>query len=360
MTGGLDTRLIIACANARPGELPCLTHGGMYKDMLDVRIAKRVADVCGQSHYVIPLDMGFLLNFPEMAAKTIYITDGLADVSQSHHLYLNKVVRNQFKIKITGKYGSQVIKQISAFHRPTGYDSDESLISPDFLKYWTAAKAGFREHDVGHPLSQMAFKEIPWWWGGVLSIESSQVTIRSPYLDNEFVNLLYRSPFESIDPVQFQLGIVRKLRPDIYRIMTDSGYGGSANPVARKLRCRYYRSIKLIEKAYGRDKLPYSLQHPLAMIDASILSPFRLNRLFLGMADYRHYRIWTRDELSPYIKAILLDASTLNRPYWNRSYLEKAVRDHTKGLRNRLNEIMRVLSIELVHRTLIDNYDLYR
>jgi hypothetical protein len=299
-----------------------------------------------------------LSNFPDIAEKTIYLTDGLADVFQSHLLYLNRIIRSQFRIKISGKYGSQVIKHVSAFHRPTGYDSDESLISPDFRKYLSAAKDRFRKHEEGHPLSQMVFKEIPWWWGGIVSIESTQLAARSPYLDNDFVDLLYRSPFDKIDPVAFQLGVVKKLRPDLYGIMTDAGYGGSGNPVARALRRRYYRLIRLIEKIYGRDKLPYSLQNPLALIDGYLLSPLKLNRLFLGMADYRHYRIWTRDALAGYIKAVLLDERTLSRPFWNRGYLEKAVNDHMTGRKNRLNEITKVLSIELVHRTLVENSQL--
>ena len=94
------------------------------------------------------------------------------------------------------------------------------------------------------------------------------------------------------------------------------------------------------------------------MIDSCLLSPLRLNRLFLGVADYRHYRIWTRDALAGYIKAVLLDDRTLSRPYWNRGYLEKAVKDHIAGRKNRLNEITKALSIELVHRTLIENRDL--
>jgi asparagine synthase (glutamine-hydrolysing) len=359
LTGGLDTRLIIACADVRPGELPCLTHGGMYKEMLDVSIARDVARTCGQSHRVIPLDRDFLMTFPEVSAETVYLTDGLADVAQSHLLFLNRIVRNTFKIKITGKYGSQVIKHLSAFHRPTGYGSDEDLISPDFRQYSSAAKATFKEHDTGHPLSQMVFKEIPWWWSGISAIEFSQLNVRSPYLDNEFIELLYRSPFESIDPVRFQLGIVKKVRPDLFRIMTNAGYGGSDEPIARSLRRFYYRLIGLIEKAYGRDKLPYSLQHQVAMADKRLLSPLHLNKLFLGKADYRHYRLWTRGELSPYIKSVLLDERTLKRPFWDSHYLAKAVTDHVTGKKNRLNEIIKALSIELAHRTLIERVDSY-
>jgi asparagine synthase (glutamine-hydrolysing) len=47
LTGGLDTRAIIACRNPGPGELPCYTFTGSYKDILDARIAPKVAKACG-------------------------------------------------------------------------------------------------------------------------------------------------------------------------------------------------------------------------------------------------------------------------------------------------------------------------
>ena len=60
-TGGLDTRSILACINPPPGALPCYTFGGTYRDIWDVRIAPKVAKVCGQSHKKILLDDHILL-----------------------------------------------------------------------------------------------------------------------------------------------------------------------------------------------------------------------------------------------------------------------------------------------------------
>ena len=355
LTGGLDTRMIIACSNMKPGELPCLTHGGMYNDMLDVRIARKVAAACAQNYYVISLDKRFLYSFPTLAERTIYITDGLANVFASHHLFLNKAVREIAAIKITGKYGSQVIKNISAFHRPTGYDSDARLISRDFIGYLPAARSQFSQHVSGHPLSAMVFKEVPWWWSGIISVEFSQITVRSPYLDNSFVNLLYRSPFPKIDPVRFQLEVIRKRRPDLYEIMTNAGYGGNLHSFLNKGQKLLYKTINLLERAYSRDKLPLSLHHPLAWIDYHLINPLGVNRLFMGLGDYTHYRTWTRDELSDYIQEILLDKRTLSRPFWNKKNLERAVSDHIKGRMNSLLEIQKALSIELIHRMLIEN-----
>ena len=43
LTGGLDTRMIMAWQKARPGSLPCYTFGGMFRDCQDVLVARQVA-----------------------------------------------------------------------------------------------------------------------------------------------------------------------------------------------------------------------------------------------------------------------------------------------------------------------------
>src|SRR5262249_33192047 len=53
LTGGLDSRMIMAWSKADPGTLPCYSFGGTYRDCEDVKLARRVARVCGQPHEVI-------------------------------------------------------------------------------------------------------------------------------------------------------------------------------------------------------------------------------------------------------------------------------------------------------------------
>ena len=60
LTGGLDTRMIMAWQRPAPGSLPCYTFGGTYRDCRDVRIARHVAAECGQSHDVIRVGQEFL------------------------------------------------------------------------------------------------------------------------------------------------------------------------------------------------------------------------------------------------------------------------------------------------------------
>ena len=60
LTGGLDTRIIMAWRKAAPNSLPCYTFGSMYRDNQDVKLARRVAKICGQQHEVITTGKEFL------------------------------------------------------------------------------------------------------------------------------------------------------------------------------------------------------------------------------------------------------------------------------------------------------------
>jgi len=80
----------------------------------------------------------------------------------------------------------------------------------------------------------------------------------------------------------------------------------------------------------------------------------RLERLFLGRQKFCHFRTWYRHQLAGYVKEVLLDPRSRSRPYLNGSVLEPLVNAHVTGLCNYTVEIHKLLSMELLHRTLLD------
>jgi asparagine synthase (glutamine-hydrolysing) len=85
-----------------------------------------------------------------------------------------------------------------------------------------------------------------------------------------------------------------------------------------------------------------------------LLSPFHLERLFLGRHKFLHFRVWYRDSLSEYVRQILLDPLTLSRPYLERKGLESMVHGHLSGKQNFTLDIHKLLTLELLHRQLLD------
>jgi asparagine synthase (glutamine-hydrolysing) len=88
----------------------------------------------------------------------------------------------------------------------------------------------------------------------------------------------------------------------------------------------------------------------------NLLSPLRLERLFLGRHKFYHFRVWYRSALANYVREMLLDPRTLSRPYLQREAVESMVRGHLSGGRNYTSEIHKILTLELVHRFFVDSH----
>ena len=354
LTGGLDTRLIMACRNPKPGELPCYTFGGSYRDIFDVRIAPKVATACGQSHKTLRLDDGLLLKeYPSHVEKATYISDGLEGTNKADVINFNKMARKIAPVRMTGKYGSQVLKGIFGFEARPPY---MHLIHEEFKKYFDMAKKTASELQKGHKLTFLLQSAIPWWWNAFVTLESSQVEVRSPFLDNDLIKVLYQAPsFDSNFGTQFELDLIAKTKPELMSIPTTGSYGGNRLwPISAAIK-NAIKMMIILDKIYIRERLPFHMTHPVARLDYLLISPLHLDRLAMGYTDFRRYRIWFRDQLADYLQDVLLSEKTLSRPYWNRKNLIKIVTDHINGRGTYLREIRKVLQVELTHRTLLEN-----
>src|SRR5262249_12695204 len=59
LTGGLDSRLVLAALEPPPHSVPCYTFGSMYRTTRDVAVARAVANKCQQDHHELTLDWRF-------------------------------------------------------------------------------------------------------------------------------------------------------------------------------------------------------------------------------------------------------------------------------------------------------------
>ncbi|MGH7970009.1 MAG: hypothetical protein ACREIC_14910, partial [Limisphaerales bacterium] len=115
LTGGMDTRVIMAWRKSEPGSLPCYTYGGMFRDCRDVQVARKVAGVCGQSHRVVTVGDEFLSQFPHYAERSMYLSDGSVHVNRAADLYVSEKARQIAPVRIVGTYASEVLKQTPMF-----------------------------------------------------------------------------------------------------------------------------------------------------------------------------------------------------------------------------------------------------
>ena len=344
LTGGLDSRMIMAWLRAPAGTLQCFSFGGPFRNCHDVTIAQRVAKLCGQPHRTIQVGREFLEKFPHYCERTVYLTDACVSVMHSPDLYINEIAREIAPVRMTGNYGSEVLRGHRAF-KPG--QLLPSLFSSDFSTYVDLARQTYADQVTASPLSFALFRQAPWHHYGLLALEETQLAVRSPYIDNKLVETVFRAPAQSLSSSDLSLRLVQDGSPSLAKIPTDRGVTPAPGPWG-KLRHEYQEFTFKAEYAYD-----YGMPQWVSRIDHSV-SGLHLERLFLGRHKFYHFRVWYRDSLSDYVQQILLDPRTLSRPYLNRQAVETVVNGHlTNGL-NYTTEIHTLLRSELLHRLFID------
>jgi asparagine synthase (glutamine-hydrolysing) len=342
LTGGLDTRIIMAWRKAPPGSLPCYTFGSMYRDNQDVRLARKVAEVCGQSHEVITTGKEFLSRFPYYAERSIYLTDACVDLSRSPDLYVNEKAREIAPVRIVGTYGSEILLHAVMFK---AVDPAGGLFQPEVLPLIHTAKETYDTIRQVHPVTFVAFRQSPWHHYGVLGLEQTQVAVRSPYLDNDLVKTVYQAPGPVVINEDSRLRLIREGNPALARLRTDRGIGGLNSVFTRGF-------LEFLFKA----EYAYDMGMPqwIAQVD-HLFAPLHLERLWLGRHKVFHFRVWYRDQLANYVREMLLDPRSLARPYLTPQGVRAVVNGHLKGNRNYTTEIHRLITLELTHRLFLDS-----
>jgi len=345
LTGGLDTRMIMAWQKSPPGSLPCYSFGGMFRECQDVRVGRQVARTCGQPHEVIHVGKEFLSRFPYYAERTVYLTDGCAGVFRSPDLYVNEKAREIAPVRMTGNYGSEVLRAVRAF-RPM--EPDQGLFRSEFLSHVHGAGETYASVAQRHPVSFAVFLQAPWHHYGLLELEQTQLAVRSPFLDNDLVRTVFRAPREVLAKPDACLQLIADGNVALRVIRTDRGLRGNHGRLTAALTRFLLEFTVKAEYAYD-----YGMPQGVARVD-HLLSRFHPERLFLGWHKFNHFRVWYRDALSNYVQEMLLDRRTLARPYLDGKRLESMVARHIKGDRNYTTAIHQILTLEHVHRLFLD------
>jgi asparagine synthase (glutamine-hydrolysing) len=313
----------------------------MYRDNQDVILARKVAQICGQSHQVITTGQEFLSRFPHYAERSIYLSDATIDLGRSPDLYVQEKVREIAPIRMVGTYGSEMLLHAVMFKATP---PAPGLFHTDLMPQIDAASETYYASKKVHPVTFVAFRQSPWHHFGVLGLEQTQVAVRSPYLDNDVVRIVFRAPGSVAANEAGRLRLIRDGSPALAALRTDRGVGGLNSIFTRGV-------LEFLFKAeYAYD---YGMPQWVAKLD-HLCAPLHLERLWLGRHKPFHFRVWYRDQLADYVRDILFDSSALARPYLVPETVRTIVNGHLKGDHNYTIELHRLLTLELTHRLFLD------
>jgi asparagine synthase (glutamine-hydrolysing) len=326
-----------------PRSTPCYTYGGFYRDCYDVSAASKIAAAAGQPHQVIPLGRDFFSDFADHAENTVWLTDGYMDISGSHELYYSRRARDIAPIRITGNYGSEVLRSHSTFG---GAVPSGDVYSEEMIPYCKQALSTFAAIKRRHEVSFSAMEEVPFHLYGKLALAQSQLIVRSPYMDNRLVSLVYRGPAIRKTP-EFSLRLVKDLNPALVGIQTDMGFSGTESKIVGRPRQAYRYATFKAEWYYNLGMTDW-----LAAFDRPVLK--RFEPLFLGTHKIDHYRVWFRDYLLTYVRDMLSSSAIATRPYVRRQALEQLTRtDRITG--RYVQDVSRLITLELIHKLFLSS-----
>jgi asparagine synthase (glutamine-hydrolysing) len=255
---------------------------------------------------------------------------------------LNEQARLIAPIRMTGNFGGEVLRNVRAF-------KPEELTAGLFPReLFEPAKQTYNDLLRCHPVSFAVFKQCPWHHYGILALEQTQLCLRSPFLDNDLIRTLYRAPLSALNSPELSWRLIGDGNRGLLSIPTDRGL--SRNETRASTAISHHLLQFLFKAEYAYDM---GMPQWLAKADYAF-RPLGLERLFLGRHKIFHFRTWYRGALAAYVRDTLLDPASFSRSHVDGKILRRVVESHLKGDRNYTTEIHKALTLEIIHRCLID------
>ena len=213
----------------------------------------------------------------------MYLTDGCVDVGRAPDLYLTRGRAQIAPVRMTGNYGGEVLRRVRAF-------KPEEPCRGCLLRSFSAT-SGRRRKPMpgslrGHPVSFAVFKQGPWHHYGILALEQTQLSLRSPFLDNDLVRTVFRAPQSALATQRGFPAVDCRWKPGSPADPDRPWPGGRTRTF---LRGRLPRLSRISVQGGVR------LRHGNAAMGGRIdhaFSAFHLERFFLGRHKIFHFRIW--------------------------------------------------------------------
>jgi asparagine synthase (glutamine-hydrolysing) len=344
LTAGLDTRALLADAKQQRLSLPCYTFGGLWGETFDIRAARRLAGMSNLTHEVIRINERFLREFPNYARKSVYVSDGTHDALGAHDVYFNQIARGIGPVRLTGKFGSEVVRT----RRLIPYGTfPYHLVQPWLVPLLDEARSVDQLSKQKNPLSRVAAEEIAWYEYGRVSVEQSQVILRTPYMDNELVKLMYQAAPTLRASRNLQARYVRQKDQELAGVPTNMGRVTEDGRPIDKVAYGLYWALFKTEFIYL-----YSTPHWLTRVDRK-LGRLQPERLIAGRQKFEGYRVWFKTHLADFLRDTLCRPQASCTDFFDKAWVQKVVERHTAGTHNYLGEINKMLTVELICSSLL-------
>src|SRR5206468_12132925 len=123
-------------------------------------------------------------------------------------------------VRMTGNYGGEVLRRIRAF-KPV--EPLPGLFQPEFLSQVRRAAETYVGYRRTHPVFFAVFQQVPWHHYGLQALEQTQVSVRTPFLDNDLLQTIFRAPASALTNGDVCRRLISDGNSALCHIPTDSG-----------------------------------------------------------------------------------------------------------------------------------------
>jgi asparagine synthase (glutamine-hydrolysing) len=289
---------------------------------------------------VLRLGSDFLRDFSDHAAKTVYVSDGYGHVGLSHEIYLNRLAREIAGVRVTGNFGSEILRGVTTFKALPGCLPWPTEIEAEIGR----CKEQWKTFRNGNEARFATFREVPMLLATTTRLAASQLPVRSPFLDNEVVRLACACPPAVRRKSSVALSLIEGERPELLRIMTDRGAGRTRLALTGALREAWY---------FNMFRLEYFLNEGMPDLLGGVLDPLGVGSALPMRHKYLHYRQWFRGPLQPYLRETLGSPGAFVRSVMEPAAIERLLSDHARGLRNNETPINTLVTLELIESRIL-------
>jgi asparagine synthetase B (glutamine-hydrolysing) len=223
LTGGFDSRTVLSLLDKDHKDVILYSFGG--PGSRDIAIPQAISKGSSYEYIPIRLDQDYAQKFfADYARKCITRSDGRSTLARAHYLYALDAISRRVGIVLTGNCGSELIRPMhmtgevisdnmkilftmmhdhclsaifDRFRMPRYFNKSNVIALKDMLCESLTETAGV--HEAGLTLNQRFYlflvKEVfRKYFGTEISMEDGYVHNRSPYLDSDFVDFIFKTP----------------------------------------------------------------------------------------------------------------------------------------------------------------------
>jgi len=344
LTGGLDSRTLVAAGLASGGEPLCYSFGAPGSK--DIEIPGRVAATAGLPYMKLLLDDDYVRNESlRYGLEFVRSASGSASFVRGHYLYAAARMSEHSRYMITGNFGSELFRaanvrgvvfspNLIALFSSNSLDEALKTIRnssefnavrrESFAAEWDQLRQDltglpcfnpdYRQMTRNQKFYLFVFEEVfRKYFGAEMAGQFKYIRNRTPFIDAGFLKILLGTGFAGVysdfferNPLRRYKGqllyahIIRKSRPDLGRIMSDKGYcpedlltvTGRLNVIGGYLKKKRSKA----KSAADPYSVSRSFRHNLGFyrqipVDFGLFNQGHLSDLAFAAADRRLYKI---------------------------------------------------------------------